>query len=292
MASSAGRVLILPKGEWSSATNYEVLDAVYDAGSSYICKKAVLANAVHPENDGAHWQLLAQGNSSGGEGGSGHNTLKRATHYALGDAVFASSAPSWVILVCTTAGTTALSEPAGYASITAVGGSITDGTAVFQVRDIRADNSVAVVSANGTAPSALPIGDHVVVRGILYRVIASVAVGDTLTPGTNITAVTVMDQLKLAHTQFLHTLPAADWTLVSGGDWDGFYKNVLTLTAIYNPSGDVDARGATLATRPSDDVKSAVAGMYFLVDDVAMTLTAYAETAPTVDCYVSVEGIA
>lgn len=96
--------------------------------------------------------------------------------------------------------------------------------------------------------------------------------------------------LDLSHTQFLKTL-GINWTLISGGTWDGYYRQTLNLTAIYNGAGDVDARGATLATPPSDEVKAAVSQMYFLVDDVAMTLTAYTKTAPTVACNISVEGM-
>lgn len=73
---------------------------------------------------------------AGGSGGGGGNSLMRSTQYALGDTATVASAPGWVTLVCTQAGTTALAEPTSYATITSVGDSILDGSCVFTARDI------------------------------------------------------------------------------------------------------------------------------------------------------------
>lgn len=73
---------------------------------------------------------------AGGSGGGGGNSLMRDTRYELGDMATVASAPGWVTLVCTQAGTTALAEPTSYATITSVGDSILDGTCVFTARDI------------------------------------------------------------------------------------------------------------------------------------------------------------
>lgn len=71
-----------------------------------------------------------------GGGGGGGNSLMRDTQYALGDTATVASAPGWVTLVCTQAGTTALAEPTTYATIASVGDSILDGTCVFTARNI------------------------------------------------------------------------------------------------------------------------------------------------------------
>lgn len=71
-----------------------------------------------------------------GGGGGGGNSLMRDTQYALGDTATVASAPGWVTLVCTQAGTTALAEPTTYATITSVGDSILDGSCVFTARNI------------------------------------------------------------------------------------------------------------------------------------------------------------
>ena len=73
---------------------------------------------------------------AGGSGGGGGNSLMRDTQYALGDMATVASAPGWVTLVCTQAGTTALAEPTTYATISNVGDSILDGSCVFTARDI------------------------------------------------------------------------------------------------------------------------------------------------------------
>ena len=60
--SSAGRILLLPKGTFATATAYSVMDFVDYLGSTYVCKAAVTAdNTLTPDADTDHWQLLAQG---------------------------------------------------------------------------------------------------------------------------------------------------------------------------------------------------------------------------------------
>ena len=52
------------------------------------------------------------------------------------------------------------------------------------------------VSSTMTAPAALSVGDYVLADNTLYRVIAPVANGGTLTPNTNVVATTEADELK------------------------------------------------------------------------------------------------
>ncbi len=59
--------------------------------------------------------------------------VQRSTAYAVDDVRFESNLPSNMILVCTTAGTTAASAPATYSSAT-IDGTITDGTVVWTVK--------------------------------------------------------------------------------------------------------------------------------------------------------------
>ena len=54
----AGRILIIPKGEYSSQTSYEMLDMVYYLGSSVITKKPTLG---HLPTDTEYWQIFATG---------------------------------------------------------------------------------------------------------------------------------------------------------------------------------------------------------------------------------------
>ena len=63
--------------------------------------------------------------------------LKRNTAYTVGTIAYETTAPSWVMLRCTTAGTTASTRPTTYATISSVGTVISDGTAKFTVYDVR-----------------------------------------------------------------------------------------------------------------------------------------------------------
>ena len=52
---NAGRVLMIPKGDYNAATTYEMLDFVYYQGRSYVCKQTSTGNA--PTNT-TYWQAL------------------------------------------------------------------------------------------------------------------------------------------------------------------------------------------------------------------------------------------
>lgn len=52
---NAGRVLMIPKGEYNAATTYEMLDFVYYNGRSYVCKQTSTGNV--PTNT-TYWQAL------------------------------------------------------------------------------------------------------------------------------------------------------------------------------------------------------------------------------------------
>ena len=55
--ASAGRILIMPKGDWAAETEYEMLDLVKHNGTSWLAKK--VSSGVEPtvEND-EHWQNM------------------------------------------------------------------------------------------------------------------------------------------------------------------------------------------------------------------------------------------
>ena len=56
----AGRVLIIPKGEYNSQTGYEMLDLVYYQGTSYVAKKTTLG---HLPTETEYWQIFASSGS-------------------------------------------------------------------------------------------------------------------------------------------------------------------------------------------------------------------------------------
>lgn len=84
--------------------------------------------------------------------------IKRSTSYSLGSVGYIDSAPSWVMFKCTTAGTTAATEPSTYQTIASAGTVITDGSAKFTVYDIRFATNF---SANDYMPPAVSLLDSI-----------------------------------------------------------------------------------------------------------------------------------
>lgn len=58
MSASAGRVLIIPKGEYDSQSTYNMLDLVRFGAGTFICKKTSEGNEPSFEQDTEYWQLL------------------------------------------------------------------------------------------------------------------------------------------------------------------------------------------------------------------------------------------
>ena len=55
--TSAGRILIMPKGEYNPSVTYEMLDLVYFNGTSWIAKKTTVG--IEPNTDnGEYWHNL------------------------------------------------------------------------------------------------------------------------------------------------------------------------------------------------------------------------------------------
>ena len=55
--ASAGRILIIPKGDYNAETTYEMLDLVKHNGTSWLAKKTVIGIEPTVEND-EHWQNM------------------------------------------------------------------------------------------------------------------------------------------------------------------------------------------------------------------------------------------
>lgn len=62
--ATIGRVLLIPKGDYSGATTYNQLDWVRYGGKAWVCKVDGTVNVTPVQ--GANWQLLAQDGSGGG----------------------------------------------------------------------------------------------------------------------------------------------------------------------------------------------------------------------------------
>ena len=53
--ASAGRILIMPKGDWSAETEYEMLDLVFHNGASWLAKKNAVG--IEPREENAEYWM-------------------------------------------------------------------------------------------------------------------------------------------------------------------------------------------------------------------------------------------
>ena len=105
-----------------------------------------------------------------------NNQLRRATAYSLNDMVLCQSASDSLIFICTTAGTTAVTEPTAYKTVTN-GNTVTDGTAIFTAYSVAnlIDNAGGVLVVTVPSFNSLPqtvsnadiTSDMVVVNSVL-----------------------------------------------------------------------------------------------------------------------------
>ena len=116
-------------------------------------------------------------------------------------------------------------------------GALTDQTDLASALDAKADKTMlAPVESTSTASQNYAVGDYLVYNGILYRVTAAISAGQTLTPGTNISA----------------TNAGAELTSLN----NGLIKNV-TSTLTTNTGGVVQG-GVTTFGMPSGAILIAV----------------------------------
>lgn len=62
MSASAGRVLLIFKGDYSALTTYTAMDCVFYNGSTYVCKQTSVGNLP---TDTTYWQIQCQGQLAG-----------------------------------------------------------------------------------------------------------------------------------------------------------------------------------------------------------------------------------
>lgn len=218
MSASAGRVLILLKGEYNSATSYQMLDAVHYHGSLYIAKKATLGNVPQ---DGEYWMLCASGATWGDIGGiitnqtDLMNLLNGKQNTLTFDTVPTASSTNPVTSAgIKTAVDAKITNPAGGSTgdvlrKTATGeawtpetgsawGSITgniDSQTDLKTKLDASASNIATIESTAFASKAYVEGEFLTYNGQLYEVIAAIALGEALVIGTNIEATSVGEEL-------------------------------------------------------------------------------------------------
>ena len=207
MSASAGRVLILLKGEYNSAAQYQMLDAVRYNGSLYIAKKATSGNTPQ---DGEYWMLCATGAEWGDISGNIANQtdLQNALRAKQDTLTFDSTPTESSGNPVTSAGIkTALDakmpNPSGgvagdvlvkkatgvdWDTLSASDVALGTGT----VEDLA--GSVATIELS-PALNTYAIGEFLLWNGVLYKVTAHIDAGENLVVGTNISAVNVGAEL-------------------------------------------------------------------------------------------------
>ena len=63
MGASAGRVLLIPKGDWNASTTYTCLDWVRHNGAAWVCKNTCTNIEPTLENTN-YWQLISKDGDS------------------------------------------------------------------------------------------------------------------------------------------------------------------------------------------------------------------------------------
>lgn len=101
---NAGRVLMIPKGEYNAATTYEMLDFVYYNGRSYVCKQTSTGNV--PTNT-TYWQALTGDASAEIQALTNYvteNNVKNILPVSLSALKALNSGGTWVDNVCSLGG--------------------------------------------------------------------------------------------------------------------------------------------------------------------------------------------
>jgi hypothetical protein len=57
--ASAGRILIIPKGNWKADTNYKMLDLVYHNGNSWIARTDIASGIEPTSANKDYWQQMS-----------------------------------------------------------------------------------------------------------------------------------------------------------------------------------------------------------------------------------------
>lgn len=207
MSSSAGKVLIMPKGEYNNSTQYQMLDAVRYNGSLYIAKKTTMGNTPV---DGEYWMLSATGQLWGDISGdiANQTDLQNALNAKQNTLTFDSEPTAGSTNPVTSGGIkTALDakmpNPSGgvagdvlvkkatgvdWETLSASDIALGTGT----VEDLA--GSVATIELS-PALNTYAIGDFLLWNGVLYKVTAHIDAGENLVVGTNISAVNVGAEL-------------------------------------------------------------------------------------------------
>ena len=211
MSASAGRVLIILKGEYNSAAQYQMLDAVRYNGSLFIAKKATSGNTPQ---DGEYWMLCATGAEWGDISGNIANQtdLQNALRAKQDTLTFDSTPTESSGNPVTSAGIkTALDakmpNPSG-----GVTGDVLVKTATGVDWDTLSASDVALgtgtvedlagsVATIELSPALYShaVGGLLLWNGKLYKATSAISAGESLVVGTNVSEISIGSEIASIH---------------------------------------------------------------------------------------------
>ena len=210
---SAGRVLLMPKGDYNSGTTYSLLDLVSYNGSSYIAKGETTGNL--PTNT-TYWQLNAYGGTAANVSAnfaSVETTAYASQHYDVGDLLVNSSSQlcevtteilqgDEIIVYPTTGSNVKLTNvetllAAVEAAIAAVASDVT----AVETSVVNVEASITAVETSTTATAAHASGSKFYLNDVLYEALTDIAIGDTIVLPPDVSATvkvadTVIEQIE------------------------------------------------------------------------------------------------
>ena len=264
MSSSAGRVLILPKGEYNSAETYYMLDAVRYNGSLYLAKKTTVGNVPQ---EGDYWMLCINSGVWGEIAGtlSDQIDLKNALDAKQNTLTFDATP--------TDDSSNPVTSDGIYTALATKQNTLTfDATPT--------DESSNPVTSNG-----------------IYAALAGKQ--DTLTFDSAPTSASTNPVTSGGlYTEFEHVTAETVFTIASSGwsnsqtliDGEDYYTYTISLTAVYTDTPIISI-GAT-GTLPTAAEQAAYDSFeYATVDDSLLRLTLYATSKPTDNFKIIVKGV-
>lgn len=115
------------------------------------------------------------------------------------------------------------SEGTAQASLERLSDDLNDKIDSLTASDVGAanDSSIATVEPTSTASVAHAVGSHLMLGGVLYEVTSAIASGETITQGTNVTPVTVMESMAAMDTRLSANIQLASEAVSIGIPYEG-----------------------------------------------------------------------
>lgn len=174
------------------------------------------------------------------------------------------------------------------AEYTATPVAVTDITSVYPVATAGGIGSMATIELS-PVQNSYAVGDFLVWKGQLYKVIAAIASGESLVIGTNIEAVTIGTELTALNNGLIVQFPSTGWTTTETVNGTTYYTQTVSVSGVSSkPIVGITPLSGTLPTGAEQSAFDSVS--YFTANDTTNTIKAYATSAPANTFAVVVKG--